>query len=40
MPPLSFAFRPVINNFNGRRTVELHIADWRVAEPAKVATAF
>ncbi len=25
----SFAFRPVINNFNGRRTVELHIADWR-----------
>ena len=30
----SFAFRPVINNFNGRRTVELHIADWRAAEPA------
>ena len=32
----SFAFRPVINNFNGRRTVELHIADWRAAEPAAV----
>ncbi|MGE0606351.1 MAG: single-stranded-DNA-specific exonuclease RecJ [Pirellulales bacterium] len=31
--PLSFAFRPIINDFNGRRTVELQIADWRVAEP-------
>ena len=30
----SFAFRPVINNFNGRRTVELHISDWRAVEPA------
>jgi single-stranded-DNA-specific exonuclease len=36
----SFAFRPVINSFNGRRTVELHIADWRAAEPAAVASAF
>ncbi len=34
----SFAFRPVINNFNGRRTVELHIADWCAAEPAAVAS--
>ena len=31
--PLSIAFRPVINDFNGRRSVELHICDWRVAEP-------
>jgi single-stranded-DNA-specific exonuclease len=30
--PLNLAFRPVINNFNGRRNVELHVADWRVAE--------
>ena len=35
--PLNFAFRPVINTFNGRRNVELHIADWRAAEPAAVA---
>jgi len=30
--PLSFAFRPVINEFRGRRTVELHVADWRAGE--------
>jgi single-stranded-DNA-specific exonuclease len=35
--PLNVAFRPVINTFNGRRTVELHITDWRVAETAAVA---
>jgi single-stranded-DNA-specific exonuclease len=35
--PLNVAFRPVINTFNGRRTVELHITDWRVAEPSAVA---
>jgi single-stranded-DNA-specific exonuclease len=34
---LNVAFRPVINTFNGRRTVELHITDWCVAEPAAVA---
>ncbi len=34
---LNVAFRPVINNFNGRRSVELHITDWRAAEPAIVA---
>jgi single-stranded-DNA-specific exonuclease len=26
---LDIAFRPVINEFRGRRTVELHLADWR-----------
>ena len=26
--PLSVAFRPVINEFRGRRSVELHVADW------------
>ncbi|HKD37819.1 MAG TPA: single-stranded-DNA-specific exonuclease RecJ, partial [Pirellulales bacterium] len=30
--PISLAFRPVINSFNGRRTVELHVADWRCDE--------
>jgi hypothetical protein len=35
----NFAFRPVINTFNGRRTVELHIADWRAAEEAAVPVA-
>jgi single-stranded-DNA-specific exonuclease len=32
--PLSLAFRPVINEFNGFRRVELQIADWRAAELA------
>ncbi|MHB8899491.1 MAG: single-stranded-DNA-specific exonuclease RecJ [Thermoguttaceae bacterium] len=27
--PLDVAFRPVINTFRGRRSVELHLADWR-----------
>jgi len=34
--PLSFAFRPVINEFNGRRRVELQVTDW---QPAAVAAA-
>lgn len=28
--PLSIAFRPVINHFRGRTSVEIHLADWRV----------
>jgi single-stranded-DNA-specific exonuclease len=27
--PLDVAFRPVINDFRGRKTVELHLVDWR-----------
>ena len=30
--PLAVAFRPVINQFNGRRSVELHLADWQPLE--------
>lgn len=30
--PLAIAFRPVINSFQGRHSVELQLADWRVAE--------
>jgi single-stranded-DNA-specific exonuclease len=30
--PLSVAFKPIINNFRGRVTVEMQLADWRVAE--------
>jgi single-stranded-DNA-specific exonuclease len=26
--PLSVAFKPVLNNFRGRSSVELHLADW------------
>jgi single-stranded-DNA-specific exonuclease len=37
--PLSLAFRPVINSFQGRRTVELHVVDWRCDEPAATAAA-
>jgi single-stranded-DNA-specific exonuclease len=35
--PLSIAFRPCINEFNGRCAVELHLCDWRIAEPALVS---
>jgi single-stranded-DNA-specific exonuclease len=31
---LDIAFRPVINEFRGRRTVELHLDDWRSSHPA------
>jgi single-stranded-DNA-specific exonuclease len=30
---LDIVFRPMINSFRGRRTVELQVADWRVAAP-------
>ena len=30
--PLAVAFRPVINNFRGRQTVEMQLTDWRAAE--------
>ena len=31
------AYRPVINHFRGRQSVELHLVDWRHArEPAAV----
>jgi single-stranded-DNA-specific exonuclease len=29
--PLNVAFRPIINAFGGRRTVEMHIADWQAS---------
>jgi single-stranded-DNA-specific exonuclease len=30
--PLAVAFRPVINNFRGRQTVEMQLTDWRAAD--------
>jgi single-stranded-DNA-specific exonuclease len=30
--PIDVAFRPVINNFRGRQSVELHLVDWRKSE--------
>ena len=27
--PLAVAFKPIINHFRGRRSVEMHLADWR-----------
>jgi single-stranded-DNA-specific exonuclease len=30
--PLDVAFRPVVNSYRGRRSVELHLVDWRPAE--------
>ena len=34
--PIAIAFRPVINEFRGRHTVELHLLDWRVSQHAAV----
>lgn len=31
--PLEVAFQPVINHFNGRSRVELHITEWRTPAP-------
>lgn len=33
--PLDIAYRPMINNFAGRQSVELHLVDWR---PSTIAT--
>ena len=36
--PIDIAYRPVINEFRGRRSVEMHLIDWRPAQlPATVA---
>ncbi len=31
--PIDIAYRPVINAFRGRRSVEMHLVDWRPAKP-------
>lgn len=31
--PIDLAFRPVINEYNGFRKVEIHLADWRLHQP-------
>jgi single-stranded-DNA-specific exonuclease len=30
---VDIAFRPVINDYRGNRSVELHLADWRICQP-------
>lgn len=30
--PLDIAYRPVINDYRGRQSVELHLVDWRVSQ--------
>jgi single-stranded-DNA-specific exonuclease len=30
--PLAVAYKPVINHYRGRQTVEMHLADWRAAD--------
>ncbi len=35
---LDVAFRPVINEYRGRRTVEMHLVDWRVSEIPALTT--
>jgi single-stranded-DNA-specific exonuclease len=34
--PIDVAFRPVINEFRGRRNIELQVVDWRVSNGAKI----
>jgi single-stranded-DNA-specific exonuclease len=29
--PLDIAYKPVINNYQGRQTVEVHVVDWRLS---------
>jgi len=36
--PLDIVFRPVINTFAGRRSVELHLVDWRPTQVAASLT--
>jgi single-stranded-DNA-specific exonuclease len=36
--PLDIAYRPVINTFRGRRTVEIQLADWRPCAAAAAAS--
>lgn len=36
--PLSIAFRPVINNWQGRVSVEIHLDDWQVDHPVADAS--
>lgn len=31
--PIEIAYRPVINDFRGFKSVEIHLVDWRVTEP-------
>jgi single-stranded-DNA-specific exonuclease len=33
--PLDVAFRPIINHFRGRQSVELHLVDWRPGSPSE-----
>lgn len=35
---ISIAFRPVINEFNGRKSVEMHLCDWQAAAPAEASS--
>ncbi|MCA9248109.1 MAG: single-stranded-DNA-specific exonuclease RecJ [Planctomycetales bacterium] len=37
--PFSVAFQPMINDFRGRRSVELHLTDWKAKTPEHVAQA-
>jgi single-stranded-DNA-specific exonuclease len=35
---IDIAYRPVINEFQGRRNVELHLVDWRPSRVPATAT--
>ncbi|MEX0819915.1 MAG: single-stranded-DNA-specific exonuclease RecJ [Pirellulaceae bacterium] len=35
--PIDIAYRPVINEFRGRRNVEMHLVDWRLSQQPALA---
>lgn len=35
--PIDIAYRPVINEFRGRRNVEIHLVDWRLSQQPALA---
>jgi len=35
--PIDVAYRPVVNDYRGRRSVELHLVDWRVSQRPALA---
>ncbi len=37
--PIDIAFRPVINEFNNHKRVEMHVVDWRFSKTASASTA-
>jgi single-stranded-DNA-specific exonuclease len=35
--PIDVAYRPVINDYRGQRSVEMHLVDWRASQRPAMA---